>query len=77
MANPVLGALRNLGQRVTSRIWRLGYASRFFLAMLLHSGTALRRANLTVREVYFTGVLSLIIILVSGTFVGMVLGLQG
>jgi phospholipid/cholesterol/gamma-HCH transport system permease protein len=29
------------------------------------------------REVYFTGVLSLIIIMVSGLFVGMVLGLQG
>ena len=29
------------------------------------------------RELYFTGVLSLIIIIVSGLFVGMVLGLQG
>jgi phospholipid/cholesterol/gamma-HCH transport system permease protein len=73
----ILGALRSLGQKVTSRIWRLGYASRFFFAMLLHSGTALRRLNLTIREIYFTGVLSLIIILVSGMFVGMVLGLQG
>ncbi len=77
MDNGLLRALRNLGQRVTSRIWRLGYASRFFLATLLHSGTALRRINLTIREIYFTGVLSLIIILVSGLFVGMVLGLQG
>ena len=57
-------ALRGLGQRVTSRIWRLGYASRFFLAILLHSGTSLRRINLTIREIFFTGVLSLIIILV-------------
>ena len=30
-----------------------------------------------IRELYFSGVLSLIIILVSGLFVGMVLGLQG
>jgi len=45
--------------------------------MLLHSGTAFRRFGLTIRELYFTGVLSLIIILVSGLFVGMVLGLQG
>jgi len=36
-----------------------------------------RRFHLTVREIYFTGVLSLVIILVSGLFVGMVLGLQG
>ena len=37
----------------------------------------MRRFGLIVREVYFTGVLSLIIIIVSGLFVGMVLGLQG
>jgi phospholipid/cholesterol/gamma-HCH transport system permease protein len=55
MDNDFLRALRNLGQRVTSRIWRLGYASRFFLAILLHSGTSLRRINLTIREIYFTG----------------------
>jgi len=77
VANGIAQMLRGLGQRVTSRIWRLGYASRFFLAILLHSGTALRRLHLTIREIYFTGVLSLIIILVSGLFVGMVLGLQG
>ena len=51
MDKTVLPALRNLGQKVTARIWRLGYASRFFLAMLLHSGTALRRLNLTIREI--------------------------
>ena len=32
---------------------------------------------LTIREIYFTGVMSLIIIIVSAFFVGMVLGLQG
>jgi phospholipid/cholesterol/gamma-HCH transport system permease protein len=41
------------------------------------SGTSFNRFRLVVREVYFTGVLSLIIIIVSGLFVGMVLGLQG
>ncbi len=77
MDNGLTRALRGLGERVTSRIWRLGYASRFFLAIMLHSGTALRRPHLTIREIYVAGVLSLIIILVSGLFVGMVLGLQG
>ena len=33
--------------------------------------------GLVVREIYFSGVLSLVIIGVSGLFVGMVLGLQG
>lgn len=73
----VIQLLRFLGESVTSRLWRLGFASRFFLAVLLNSGTAFRRIHLTIREVYFSGVQSLIIILVSGLFVGMVLGLQG
>ena len=67
----------HLGHSVAARIWRLGFATRFLLATLSHSGTALRRLPLTIREIYFTGVLSLIIIIVSGLFVGMVLGLQG
>ncbi|MGH8704247.1 MAG: lipid asymmetry maintenance ABC transporter permease subunit MlaE [Burkholderiales bacterium] len=70
-------AIERLGNAVTDRVWRLGFAARFFGYMLLHSGTALRRFGLTIREIYFTGVLSLIIILVSGLFVGMVLALQG
>ena len=77
MFDALLESVRGLGRRVTSRVWRLGYASRFFLAVMLHSGTSLRRINLTIREIYFAGVLSLIIILVSGLFVGMVLALQG
>ena len=70
-------ALVRLGAMVTTGVWRLGYASRFFVYLLAHSGTALGRFRLTMREIYFAGVLSLIIILVSGLFVGMVLGLQG
>jgi len=77
VVSTVRRALEGLGHRVTKRIWRLGFAARFLFATLLHSGTALRRFHLTIREIYFTGVLSLIIILVSGLFVGMVLGLQG
>jgi len=69
--------LRKLGHAVVERIWRLGFATRFLFAILTHSGTAFRRLPLTLREIYFSGVLSLVIILVSGLFVGMVLGLQG
>jgi phospholipid/cholesterol/gamma-HCH transport system permease protein len=69
--------IENLGNRTIQSVWRIGFACRFFLSVLLHSGTAFRRFGLTIREMYFTGVLSLIIILVSGLFVGMVLGLQG
>src|SRR2546428_9835853 len=69
--------LERLGAGVTSHVWRLGFASRFLAYLVVHSGTALRRFRLTIAEIYFAGVLSLIIILVSGLFVGMVLALQG
>ena len=69
--------LQALGARAVNWIWRLGFASRFFWLVLKYSGPSFRRFSLTVREIYFAGVLSLVIILVSGLFVGMVLGLQG
>lgn len=72
-----LRVIARLGRYTLDGIARTGFAARFFLATLLHSGTAFRRFGLTIREIYFAGVLSLIIILVSGLFVGMVLGLQG
>ena len=69
--------VRGIGHHTVDSVWRLGYASRFFALTLASSGTSFRRLRLIVRELYFTGVLSLIIIIVSGLFVGMVLGLQG
>ena len=69
--------LQNIGHRFIDGIWRMGSAARFFFYTLLLSGESLRRFHLTLREIYFTGVLSLIIMLVSALFVGMVLGLQG
>jgi phospholipid/cholesterol/gamma-HCH transport system permease protein len=77
MLDRVAALLRRLGRQVISAVWRLGYASRFFLFVLLRSGTSFRRFRLVIKEIYFAGVLSLIIIIVSGLFVGMVLGLQG
>ncbi len=73
----LLQPIARLGKRTLEGVSRLGYAVRFFVLILLHSGVAFRRFGLTIREIYFSGVLSLIIILVSGLFVGMVLGLQG
>ena len=77
MFEHALNSLRGVGQKVVHGIWRLGYGSRFFLITLLRSGTSFRRLSLTIKEIYVAGVLSLIIIVVSGLFVGMVLGLQG
>ena len=69
--------LVRLGHNFIENVWRVGAMTRFFFILLVASGTSLRRFRLVMREVYFTGVLSLIIIVVSGLFVGMVLGLQG
>jgi len=78
MTERVAELLRALGARIVNNwIWRLGFALRFLWLTLLESGTSFRRFHLTIREIYFAGVLSLVIILVSGLFVGMVLGLQG
>ena len=77
MLDDLAGAFRGVGSQVINGVWRLGYASRFLASIILASGTSFRRFHLILREVYFSGVLSLIIILVSGLFVGMVLGLQG
>lgn len=75
--NSLLDSLRGIGARVIDGVWRMGVATRFFLMILLQSGQSFRRFHLVIREIYSAGVLSLIIILVSGLFVGMVLGLQG
>ncbi len=77
MSNPILNAVGNLGARVTDAVGRIGGMTRFMFLVLIASGTSIRRFHLTMREIYFSGVLSLVIISVSGLFVGMVLGLQG
>jgi phospholipid/cholesterol/gamma-HCH transport system permease protein len=77
MFEAIAAHLRRIGALVINGVWRLGFMARFCVAILKHSGTALRRLPLTIREIYFAGVLSLIIILVSGLFVGMVVALQG
>lgn len=77
MFSAVTNVVRGIGHRVIDRIWRFGSSIRFFFYVLVYSGESFRRLHLTIREIYFTGVLSLIIILVSAFFVGMVLALQG
>ena len=69
--------IRNLGHRGIDALWRAGSVARFFMLILTNSGMSFRRFRLTIREIYFSGVMSLVIIMVSGLFIGMVLGLQG
>ncbi|OGS99331.1 MAG: ABC transporter permease [Gallionellales bacterium RIFCSPLOWO2_12_FULL_59_22] len=74
---PAVKAIKGIGHRTVNAVWRIGVATRFFLLTLTHSGSGFRRFHLIVKELFSTGVMSLIIIIVAGLFVGMVLGLQG
>ncbi|TIC79044.1 lipid asymmetry maintenance ABC transporter permease subunit MlaE [Crenobacter intestini] len=77
MLDALLAPFARLGHWVIEAVRRLGFISRFLFAILMNSAQSLTRFHLVIREIYFAGVLSLIIIVVSGLFVGMVLGLQG
>jgi phospholipid/cholesterol/gamma-HCH transport system permease protein len=54
-----------------------GRATIFFAAVLAAVPAALTRPRLLAQQVYSVGVLSMVIIVVSGSFIGMVLALQG
>ncbi len=77
MVPTFIEAIRETGHRSINAVWRIGMATRFFFLTLVYSGNSFRRFHLIVKELFSTGVLSLIIIVVAGLFVGMVLGLQG
>jgi len=54
-----------------------GQLALFLFALLAQCGPALARPRLIVLQIYNAGARSLIIVMLSGLFVGMVLGLQG
>lgn len=74
MITNFLGAL---GRYFLQKISSLGRSFLMFLSVLLVKPDFRRNSVLVINEVYFIGVQSVIIILVSGLFIGMVLGLQG
>jgi phospholipid/cholesterol/gamma-HCH transport system permease protein len=69
--------LQKIGARSLGIFENLGAASIFLSKIIASIPHALTRPRLIIKEIYSIGVLSLIIIVVSGLFVGMVLGLQG
>jgi phospholipid/cholesterol/gamma-HCH transport system permease protein len=70
-------SIGGLGARVRKSITNLGAFIRLAGAILARSGAALQRPRLVSQQVHFIGNHSLLIIAVSGLFVGFVLGLQG
>jgi phospholipid/cholesterol/gamma-HCH transport system permease protein len=69
--------LAGIGRGVREFIVNLGYGTRAFFAVLGASGGLLRRFRLVADQIYFIGNYSLVLIAVSGLFIGFVLGLQG
>jgi phospholipid/cholesterol/gamma-HCH transport system permease protein len=66
-----------LGRSLVGAIEGLGRVSLFLLRLISNTPRALLRFDLIGRQIYNSGALSLVIIMLSGLFVGMVLGLQG
>jgi phospholipid/cholesterol/gamma-HCH transport system permease protein len=66
-----------IGRTVIGSFGTLGYAARMFVRLVLEFFPLLRRPRLVTKQIHFLGNYSLLIIAVSGLFVGFVLGLQG
>lgn len=75
--NWILDSLAAIGRTLRESIEAIGFATRFFFNLLGVSPGAMRRPGLISEQTHFIGNYSLVIIIVSGLFVGMVLGLQG
>ena len=69
--------MHRLGGWAVDGIIRLGGASVFLWSTLTAAAKILSRPSLIISQLFAVGVLTVLIILVSGLFVGMVLGLQG
>ena len=73
----MISGIRKLGRWGLGTFERLGRANIFLYHILMGVPSVLLRFGLLVQQMLSVGVLSLLIIVVSGFFVGMVLGLQG
>lgn len=72
-----MNLLQELRTSLIESLVGLGVVVRFLLRLLAATPRALLRVDLISQQVYNSGALSLVIIMLSGLFVGMVLGLQG
>ena len=69
--------ISSVGAWALSGVRTLGNFSRFLFRLVVNLGPSFTRFQDTLKQLYFVGNYSLVIILVSGLFVGFVLGLQG
>jgi phospholipid/cholesterol/gamma-HCH transport system permease protein len=69
--------IEELWESLIEALVGLGSVVRFVLRLIAESPRALLRVDLIAQQIYNSGALSLVIIMLSGLFVGMVLALQG
>jgi len=67
----------DVGFAVRQQVAGVGYATRFFWRLVKLFGPTMKRFSLVRDQIHFLGNYSLVIIAVSGLFVGFVLALQG
>ena len=72
-----MNLIASLGAWAISFVTRLGAAFLFLMGALRGALSSFSRPALIMQQLYSIGVLTMLIVLVSGLFVGMVLGLQG
>lgn len=73
----MLDLFQKLGHETLKSLRKLGRAQLFMLNALLGVPESIRRYPLLLAQVYSVGVLTILLVTVSGLFVGMVLALQG
>ena len=69
--------IRTIGAATIRVIERLGHAAIFLFASVVQFPGSILRPSLVVHQLYSVGVLTVLITVVAGAFVGMVLGFQG
>jgi phospholipid/cholesterol/gamma-HCH transport system permease protein len=75
--NKMIQILQHLGKKTRTSFTKLGRGTYFLLQTISGTLSILPRPRLLLNQMYSVGVLSFLIITISGLFVGMVLGLQG
>lgn len=73
----MINQIQKLGHGTLIFLAMLGRSALVILSVLLHKPEFKKQMPLIIKQCYFIGIKSLSIIIVSGLFIGMVLGLQG
>lgn len=72
-----MNLFQTVGHSTLGHLTRIGRATLFLRQTLLGCGRIILRGRLIIEQIHAVGVLTMMIIVVAGLFVGMVLGFQG